>query len=275
MKILLLNAILIAGAAAYGWRQHHDISQLRHRHSELLQSARQIEKHKSQSPTAHSEAFGTAPSDGLIADPAELAALRASWTDLMKLRAEIGALRQASKLDLPSLQHELEATLEKTKAEQDRRDNLMAQRAAKQQAALTRNCLDSLLNALRFVAKSNAGKLPASFQQFDQLLSALPEPTRQNISSILSQSHQLPPAEAELTGTNFNVSTDSFEFVPSARPLTAANPPALLLREKSPRQLPDGSWTRFYGLSNGKITEATSADGDFARWEQQQQFATP
>jgi len=49
-------------------------------------------------------------------------------------------------------------------------------------------------------------------------------------------------------------------------------PNMIELRERTPRQAPDGTWHRTYGLSDGSVQEAASYDGNFDAWEKENTY---
>jgi hypothetical protein len=66
------------------------------------------------------------------------------------------------------------------------------------------------------------------------------------------------------------VGTNSFEFIDYGQPVPiSAAPYSIFAREKEPRQMPNGSWSRMYLLVDGAVQEAGPADGDFDAWEKQ------
>ncbi len=61
---------------------------------------------------------------------------------------------------------------------------------------------------------------------------------------------------------------ERFEFVDhGGRPADAANPGAMLARERAPRQLPDGRWARVYLCVDGGAYQRITEDGDFDQFE--------
>jgi hypothetical protein len=64
---------------------------------------------------------------------------------------------------------------------------------------------------------------------------------------------------------------DRFEFVPYGKPLTKDDYGKLLLRERVPRRrATDGKWVRLYTHVGSVTTEASSEDGNFDQFEQQE-----
>jgi hypothetical protein len=52
-------------------------------------------------------------------------------------------------------------------------------------------------------------------------------------------------------------------------------PEAISIREKFPRQTPDGKWERVYGLADGSAWSEKSDDGNFDTFEQQHSIPPP
>ena len=77
-------------------------------------------------------------------------------------------------------------------------------------------------------------------------------------------------------GTNFdgNIPLDAFELV-HAGSASKQYPQMIMTRERVPRQKPDGTWERIYGLADGSVQTETSPDGNFDSYEQQQQQYGP
>lgn len=259
MKTLFVSAVILSGAFGFGWMRHHEVVALRRQNAELRQSITEIQEYKADS--AH-----LAPA---TIDTNELNRLRAERSELMKLRSEVGQLRQIAKVEVPRVQEQVETLVAQANQTQKRGPELLAQRAAQQQSALTRDCLAGLTSALRAAAKRNGGRFPNSFAETEMMFNTAAQ-ERRYLAYVLSNMHYLPPWEAKLTGIPFSVSARSFEFIPSGRPRTTNAPPMLLLREVTPRRLPDGRMARYYGFTDGQVKESISRDGDFSEWEQDQ-----
>ena len=80
---------------------------------------------------------------------------------------------------------------------------------------------------------------------------------------------------AELTTNNID-DINKFELlnvgVPNAHD---KYPQMIVLRERVPRQAPDGKWERIYGLADGSVQTIPSNEGNFEDWEKQQQQYNP
>lgn len=70
--------------------------------------------------------------------------------------------------------------------------------------------------------------------------------------------------------TNFagNISLDAFEFV-NIGMVNDNTPGMMMFRERSPRQNPNGSWSRVYGLADGSVQTRSSEDGNFDKVDQE------
>jgi hypothetical protein len=77
-------------------------------------------------------------------------------------------------------------------------------------------------------------------------------------------------------------STNLIEFAQDQVELVNVNisnlktyPQAILMRERTARQDPDGKWRRIYCLADGSVQTATSDNGNFDVWEKQNTFSPP
>jgi RNA polymerase sigma factor (sigma-70 family) len=60
---------------------------------------------------------------------------------------------------------------------------------------------------------------------------------------------------------------DRFEFAQHEREIFETEPQLILFREKEPRRLPDGKWTRAYTLADGSVQNPVQDTPDFSEWE--------
>jgi hypothetical protein len=67
---------------------------------------------------------------------------------------------------------------------------------------------------------------------------------------------------------------DNFELV-NVGMTDGQYPQAISIREKNPRQSPNGKWERVYGLADGSAWYETSDDGNFDAFEQQHVIPPP
>jgi hypothetical protein len=165
------------------------------------------------------------------ADSEELEKLRAEHAELLRLRGEVGLLRNEMERN--------KAELATTKTE---RDQMVAVEKAQALRAVTVNALKQIGIACRFYANSNGNVFPTSFAQLEDQLAGL--------------------------GVHSGVGTNTFEIYDYGQPLsTSAAPYSLFAREKEASQMPDGSWSRAYLMVDGSVQEATPDNGDFDLWE--------
>jgi RNA polymerase sigma factor (sigma-70 family) len=173
------------------------------------------------------------------ADGDELERLRGEHGELLKLRGELGVLRDTMKKqqgELAAAQSEkaqlltLSNTLDKVDWDSTR-SNL--------------NVLKHIGVACRIYAANNGGLLPTNFGQ---------------IQNELAENVEFPSG----------VGTNSFEFFDYGQPLTTNSPGYYFLAQESQAlHYPNGKWVRVYLLADGSAQIASSEDGNFDAWQQQ------
>jgi RNA polymerase sigma factor (sigma-70 family) len=164
------------------------------------------------------------------ADNDELERLRREHAELLRLRGEVGLLRDAKEKQ----QLELAAF---------RSENAKIEAMERARAISI-----STVNALKILG----GECYSYAQQNDSVY-----PTN------LGQIEGVPTGAAR-----FPLGTNSIEFIDYGQPVsTNATSYTILVREREPRQLPDGSWSRMYLFADGSVQEAVPSDGDFDTWE--------
>jgi hypothetical protein len=159
--------------------------------------------------------------------------------ELLKLRGELGVLqRQAD-----AANQKAQTTEQKLAAALSAQAQFTAHEAEKA------NDMKQLGLAMFLYADDNGGRFPTNL---DQLTNSLPP--------------SLPNWD------DFN----SFDFV-NGGVTNARNrfPQMITLRERLPRQAPDGTWRRVYGFADGRVVTATSYDGDFKAWENVNTYSPP
>jgi RNA polymerase sigma factor (sigma-70 family) len=177
----------------------------------------------------------------------ELAQLRAGHQELAQLRAEAVALRT------PELNRKLVL--------QDR--------------------LESARSAL-VAAQARTTRVQASIQAQDLALKRVDDMKKLGLAALLwsaDNGHQLPTTLRALTDhlTNtddFESFTAPYEFFDQGRPPEKGDPNLILFREKEPRPLPDGTWTRAYTMRDGSVQQVRSDTEDFSKWEHQHTATT-
>jgi len=252
MKTVVICLILIVGGLGFAWARHGELVELRGQHAELRQRAAEL---------AECERV-IKDSNHATVDTNELGRLREGHAEIMRLRSELGRLRQVARLDLPKLQQQTDQTVAQAAQEQERGPALLEDRAAKLHSALVGDFLRySLLSSLRRLAQTNSGRFPASFSEMERLLAELPQdgPWRW-AREALTQTDHPSSSEEELIGRQLSVSAQDFEFIPSPQPLTIEGPSTALVREAKPRALPDGRSARWYGFTDDRVEEVVTTD---------------
>jgi RNA polymerase sigma factor (sigma-70 family) len=173
------------------------------------------------------------PAVPLQAASDELEKLRREHVELLRLRGEIGVLRDTKE----KKQSEL-ATARSENAQ------MVAIMKAEAIRSVTINALKQVGTASHMYAGDNGNMLPTNMGQIQGLLASV--------------------------DFGSGVGTNSFEFYDYGQPLpTSATPYFFFAREKQARQLPNGRWSRMYLLVDGSVQEAGSDNGNFDTWEKE------
>jgi hypothetical protein len=252
MKTVGICLILIVGGLGFAWARHRELAELRCQNAELRRRATEVSECERVINSANQATV----------DTNELGRLHEEHAEIMRLRSELGQLRQVARLNLPTLQQQADKTVAQAAQEQERGPALLEDRAAKLHSALARDFLRySLLSSLRELAQANAGRFPASFSEMERILAALPQdgPWRWTREALRQTDHPN-SSEEELIGRQRSVSAQDFEFIPSPQPLTIEGPSAAVVREAKPRTLADGRNARWYGFTDGRVEEVVTTD---------------
>lgn len=159
-------------------------------------------------------------------------------TELMKLRGEIGVMQR--QLDeLGKLRGENQR-LREAKLQASDENTVMASALAKFKANESQviNTMKQLGVAERIYGNDNNGQYATNFDQMTNALGGLYK----------------------------NQLSDNVEFV-NAGVAGEQYPQMIIFRERNPRQSPDGTWQRVYGLADGSVQVAGSPNGNFKSWE--------
>lgn len=164
----------------------------------------------------------------------------AQFKELLRLRGEVTGLRRQTS----GLNSKLQAIVTKVT-----KDEVKEQEIQKFEAyeISTVNALKNIGLVAHMYALDHNNQYPTNFEM---------------IIEDIKKQHE--------TAKNFpaDIGLDTFEFVnPGAVEL--GSPQAIAVRERAPRQDPDGKWHRVYLLADGSVQKATSEDGNFEAWEKQ------
>lgn len=200
-------------------------------------------------------------------DPIELQRLRESKIELLRLRGQIGELRQAGASDgrdpaTETAELQARADAARVEANQLRRglDFDKASEAASKGAQFA-------MNLASWAARSQNGQVPAGWTQVESLIRTVARPGPDPVSEAMAGLW----THVQESG----VRLDDFEIVPGLRRSGPSNggvtSAPLIVREQTPREIPppQGGWARFYGFPDRGIEEVVSPDGSFQAWEQQ------
>jgi RNA polymerase sigma factor (sigma-70 family) len=170
---------------------------------------------------------------------AEWAQYERERAELAQLRAEAGRLREVAAAN-PELQRKLaeaRRSFEAAKASAKFANDTVQ---AEELKVRTVEAMKHLGLAARIFATDNADRFPKSFEEMKNELGE------------------------KLSG---NLPLETFEFVEHEREISETEPQLLLFREKEPRQLPNGKWTRAYTLADGSVQNPERDSPDFSDWE--------
>jgi hypothetical protein len=156
---------------------------------------------------------------------------------LISLQNELDEARATGKT---ALYHELTASNEKLRAAQKRTAYLVSEIKARQVSKETVTTLKNIGLAARVFSTDNSDQFPTNFDQIKEIIAS-----------------------------EFQDKLDQFEFVPQSRAVSESEPQLLLFREKTARQLPDGTWAKTFCFCDGSVREQISKDGNFEPWERQ------
>jgi RNA polymerase sigma factor (sigma-70 family) len=171
------------------------------------------------------------------------------FNELLKLRGEVGTLRNQV-VELGELREEnRRISKELTDA-----NHILQSLPSPEQALFNKNRIKAINNskqiglAMKLFAGDNNGAFPT------------------NLIQVVGDSKELPQSWTNVIG--------NFELV-NVGMTDGQYPQAISIREKFPRQTPDGQWERIYELADGSAWYQTSDDGNFDAYEQQHAIPPP
>ena len=232
---LAINALVVASATAALVIQHQAQEKLRAENELLRQQTTQLKTDNESLSNRLAEIGGAKK----MSDD--------QFNELLKLRGEVGALRnqldELKKLREENQQFHTQAANEGQEFRVSKADYFRLQ---------AMNIIDGAKQiglAMLLYANDHNGLYPTNL--VEQLVGA--ELTTNNIADI---------NKFELMNVGVPNAHDKY-------------PQMIMLREKTPRQNPNGQWERIYELADGSAQTATSNDGNFDAWEQQNTSPPP
>ena len=158
---------------------------------------------------------------------------RDQFRELLRLRGEVGMLRQQTNL-LGALREEIRHIQKNKETTNDQAVEELKFHAGRVSMI---NAAKIIATAFGVYANDNNNVYPTNFAQLD----------------LTHLSKSIPP--------------DTFEMVNVGK-VSDPSPWTIIFREKTPQLSPNGGWSRMYALSDGSVQEAIPPDGDFDVWEQ-------
>jgi RNA polymerase sigma factor (sigma-70 family) len=237
MKIkLTLGTLVVAGTTSAFVIQHQAQLKLRANNDSLRQQMDQLQSDNQ----SLSSRLAAATPDTALPD--------AQMQELLKLRGEIGVLRRqlAGQGKLQAENERLQAQVAAAKDHPVQADPALLFAGHGAQMV---NAVKLAGVAMYMYSAGHQGLFPTNFAQMTEELEG-----KTNIAGI---------------------SLDAMEFV-NAGQASRQYPQMIMLRERLPRQNPDGGWEREYCLADGSVQTETSPNGNFDAYEQQQaQYGPP
>jgi hypothetical protein len=240
---LFLGALALIGITT-GFYQRHEIAGLRS--SIAVQQAASRDHLKTNAEDA----------EAAKVDLAELERLRADKLALMKLRGEISELRKMGNYTPAQVEAKLKDARSELAREQKRAEDLAAKKNEYLFGKMAKAAFAQAGSGLHQLLAPDELLLPQSSDDFKHRINALPEynPYREQLLALINPTNQ------------FGV-PQFIEVLPSKK--IVSHNRSLVLRERQPRQLPDGRWARYYSSTDGHVEEVILPDPHFETWEQQ------
>jgi hypothetical protein len=239
MKLFL--GILLAAGAAVGFVQQRRIAILRETIDDQKPLLAEAQRLRQESAELNRLQFTSE----------QVAAMRAERSELMRLRAGLADLRIAAQTP-DKVEAEIARLDEAAKRSESDAKLIYARREAEELSKALSSMLQMIGSMARGTARANEGQPVRSFDALKEQLAASGRfPNFEQMWESFMKGH--PP---------HYLSINRFEFLPPEGPF--------LLRERQPRQLPDGEWTRLYLTTKYKTKTATLTDpAAFPAWEQE------
>ncbi len=211
-------------------------------------------------------------------DAAELARLREEHGELLRLRAEITDLRRrAGGVGGPDAARRSGEAEEKAAATVEALSMLKMGRDASIKRIIVSNAGKALGFAARIYAEDHGDKLPTNFDQFRAEMSKVrTDEERRHVEEEQAELKEMQAAGIQKIPELLRVDMkalsteayDSFEFFPHERVIDERrDPDKILFRERQPRRLPNGTWSRVYCFADGHPEIVDNPTGDYAEFE--------
>ena len=185
-------------------------------------------------------------------DSEELERLRKEHDELLRLRGQVGVLRaQLAEAQPPA------ALTNPARPPAAANPAATAGREVRQTYA-KRAYLADWVQAFHDFAFENNGQAPASFAQAQahyEKAKTRARPGQVGVSARAGAYYK-------------SLTPEEFEIVFQGSLPALTNPAnTIVIREKQPRQLPDGRWARCYGFADGSTVQHAEPSGNFDAWE--------
>jgi RNA polymerase sigma factor (sigma-70 family) len=232
--LVTATVAILAGAGIYEARQASQlgvqVQTLQQQQTPLADQIRQLQRERDDATNRLA---------GLLAENEQLKS-NPNETELLKLRGEVGVLRQeAAKFNKPVSQ----PTVQTTQASQPADPIEQTRRMGREKAIDGRN----LATAFIEFAAHNQSWLPTNWQQVTNYLKDYPVSGTNDFEMIYSQ-----PINRSDLGTNMERTA--------------------LVREYLAWPTPDGRWGKIYGFADGHSQVVILKDGNFSAWEKENTF---
>lgn len=248
-----LGVLVVAGLAIVFVVQHEAQTRLLHENQSLQQQLAQLQSQTTDLSSRLAEAAGTAQLPD--AQLNELARLRGEVSELRRQAGQAAQLRAT----VQNLQDQARRVADSSSAPAQ-----PGQLAPEDQFQLHQmhmvNAMKQLALGMRIYEGDHNGQLPTNLDQFIQ-------------SGVMG---------SQTNGFNFTyvagvpdvIGMDNFELM-NVGQVSDSTPGTLMIRERNPRQSPDGPWQRIYAFADGSVQSLSSNDGNFDNYEAQHSFNPP
>jgi hypothetical protein len=239
MRIHLLVLTLLGSGALIGWKQQSEFRDLRQQQIILREAAG--EKH------LLAEQLAALPPTEVDRD--ELAVLRQSRHELVRMRGEIGLLRQMNQSLSDETEESIARMLDETEEANARTEAIRASERVRKIPEAAQAALKGLLTVFLKVS-AHTGRRPDTFEEL-----------KAGADILYGPGACCPLAPDPILGK-----VEEFFDLVTSFPGTPAPGTAPVFREKTPRQTPDGGWVRLYAFPN-LVSEVFLSENLFDEWE--------